>query len=164
MFGVAAGVAPPYPNSFHWSMPMSSITINRILGNGACAALTGRQTSATPASATNDASVTTVRRLNGSDESIGDRCLPFTNVGVLLGRTIYVSSCGEIGPCMHYIRRGETSPVVKLDQPAATARRGRSVVAVSFFAAERLRGFLALVCSSCPVNSITDSIAASPRR
>src|SRR5258707_6958452 len=109
MLGVAAVVTPPYPNSFHWSIPISSITINKILGNGVCAACTGPQTSATPTSATIDASVSRVLCLNGSDESIGALCLPFTNVGVLLGRTIYVSSCGEIGPCAYCSRWTETS-------------------------------------------------------
>src|SRR5580704_131656 len=109
MFGVAAAVTPLYPNSFHWSTPMSSITIKRMFGTGVCAACTDPQTSTTPASAINDASVTRVRCLNGSDESIGARCLPFTNVGVLLGRTIYVSSCGEIGPCAYCSRWTETS-------------------------------------------------------
>src|ERR1700731_401026 len=109
MFGVAAGVTPPYPNSFHWSMPISSITINRILGNGAGAALTGPQTNATPTIATIDASVSRVLCLNGSDESIGALCLSFANLGVLLGRTIYVNSCGEIGPCTYCIMWTETS-------------------------------------------------------
>src|SRR5579863_171604 len=51
----------------------------------------------------------------------------------------------------------------RLNQPAAArARRGVSAGVVSLRA--RFFGFLDLVCSSLPVNSITESIAASPRR
>ena len=41
MLGIAAGVAPPYPNSCHWSMPISSMTISRMFGVWLLAALTG---------------------------------------------------------------------------------------------------------------------------
>ena len=53
---------------------------------------------------------------------------------------------------------------VRIYQPAAAARwrRGVSVGAVSFLA--RFLGFFDLVCSSLPVNSMIESIAASPRR